>query len=137
MGDLGSIYAIQLNSVAVGLIGMVIFGVTTIYLIFRLIVPNTLLIVNKLGIKTKYTNGEFISWEKISEIYIDKDSYKDRPVDVLAIKLKDEKNKDRKIKFPKPKHKIRGDYNLNLQYSDGNIDDAIKEIKNFYMQNIK
>ena len=36
MGDLGSIYAIQVNSVAIGMIGLVGFGSYTIYLIIRI-----------------------------------------------------------------------------------------------------
>ena len=136
IADFGCIYAIQSNSVIIGLIGLVIFGACTIYLLFRLIVPNALLTVNKKGIKTKYTKGEFIPWADIAEIYINNDSYKDRPVDVLAIKLKNEKDENKKIKFPKAKS-VRGDYNLNLQYSDGKLEDAIKEIKDYYMKNIK
>ena len=99
--------------------------------------PNTILTVNKEGIRTKYTKGKFISWNEIAEIYIDKDSYKDRPVDVLAIKLRKEGEEVKNIKFPQPKTKIRGDYNVNLQYSNGKLEDAYKEIRDFYRHNIK
>lgn len=137
IADLGCTYAIQVNSVVIGIIGLIIFGCCTIYLIFRLIIPNTILEVNKKGIKTKYTKGKYISWDDITEIYIDKDSYKDRPVDVIAIKLRKEGEVNKNIKFPKPKKKVRGDYNVNLQYSNGNTENAIKEIREFYRNNIK
>ena len=120
IGDLGAIYAIQVNSLIVGLIGLIAFGCYTIYLIVRLISPDVLLQVNKKGIKTKYTKGEYLSWNDISEIYIDNDEYKDRS-----------------IKFPKVKYKVRGDYNVNLQYSNGNLEVAYNEIKEFYKNNIK
>ena len=113
IGDLGAIYAIQVNSLIVGLIGLIAFGCYTIYLIVRLISPDVLLQVNKKGIKTKYTKGEYLSWNDISEIYIDNDE------------------------FPKVKYKVRGDYNVNLQYSNGNLEVAYNEIKEFYKNNIK
>ena len=103
----------------------------------RLISPDVLLQVNKKGIKTKYTKGEYLSWNDISEIYIDNDEYKDRPVDVIAIKIKKEDEKGKSIKFPKVKYKVRGDYNVNLQYSNGNLEVAYNEIKEFYKNNIK
>ena len=90
MGDLGSIYAIQVNSVAIGMIGLVGFGSYTIYLIIRLISPNVILEVNESGIKTQYTKGEYLSWNEIGEIYIDNDEYKEKPVNVIAIKMKKE-----------------------------------------------
>ena len=137
IGFLGSIYAFQVNSLVIGTIGLSIFGISNIYLIYRLICPNEILRVDKSGIKTKYTRGEYISWDKIDEIYIDMDSYKDRPVDVIAIKLKANENDKKNIRFTKPKTKVRGDYNVNLQYSDGNIEDALKEIREFYRNYIK
>ena len=137
IGDLGAIYAIQVNSLIVVLIVLIAFGCYTIYLIVRLISPDVLLQVNKKGIKTKYTKGEYLSWNDISEIYIDNDEYKDRPVDVIAIKIKKEDEKGKSIKFPKVKYKVRGDYNVNLQYSNGNLEVAYNEIKEFYKNNIK
>lgn len=137
IGDLGAIYAIRVNSLIVGLIGLIAFGCYTIYLIVRLISPDVLLQVNKKGIKTKYTKGGYLSWNDISEIYIDNDEYKDRPVDVIAIKIKKEDEKGKSIKFPKVKYKVRGDYNVNLQYSNGNLEVAYNEIKEFYKNNIK
>ena len=135
--DLGCAYMIVSNSYILGSICSAIFGVVTLYFIKLLIVPNAILTVNKEGIKTKYTKGKFISWDEISEIYIDKDSYKDRPVDVLAIKLKKDGESVKNIKFPQPKTKIRGDYNINLQYSDGKLEDAYKEVRDFYRNNIR
>ena len=137
MGDLGSIYAIQVNSVAIGMIGLVGFGSYTIYLIIRLISPNVILEVNESGIKTQYTKGEYLSWNEIGEIYIDNDEYKEKPVNVIAIKMKKEGEENRKIRFPKPRNKVRGDYNVNLQYSDGNLEQAYKEIREFYKNYIE
>lgn len=137
IADLGCAYMILCDSYILGLISLLVFGISTLYLIKLLIIPNAIIIVNKEGIKTKYTNNKFISWSEISEIYINKDSYKDRPVDVLSIKLKKEENEVKNIKFPQPKTKVRGDYNVNLQYSDGKLEDAYKEIRNFYRNNIK
>lgn len=137
IADLGCAYMILCDSYILGLISLLVFGISTLYLIKLLIIPNAIIIVNKEGIKTKYTNNKFISWSEISEIYINKDSYKDRPVDVLSIKLKKEENEVKNIKFSQPKTKVRGDYNVNLQYSDGKLEDAYKEIKNFYRNNIK
>lgn len=137
IADLGCAYMILSNAYMLGLISSVIFGVATLYFIKLLIVPSAILTINKEGIKTKYTKGKFISWDEISEIYIDKDSYKDRPVDVLAIKLRKEGEEAKNIKFPQPKTKIRGDYNVNLQYSDGKLEDAYKEVRDFYRRNIR
>lgn len=137
IADLGCAYMILCDSYILGLISLLVFGISTLYLIKLLIIPNAIIIVNKEGIKTKYTNNKFISWSEISEIYINKDSYKDRPVDVLSIKLKKEENEVKNIKFSQLKTKVRGDYNVNLQYSDGKLEDAYKEIKNFYRNNIK
>lgn len=137
IADLGCAYMILCDSYILGLISLLVFGISTLYLIKLLIIPNAIIIVNKEGIKTKYTNNKFISWSEISEIYINKDFYKDRPVDVLSIKLKKEENEVKNIKFSQPKTKVRGDYNVNLQYSDGKLEDAYKEIKNFYRNNIK
>lgn len=137
IADLGCAYMMLCNSYILGIACAIIFGIATLYLIKLLIVPNTILTVNKEGIKTKYTKGKFIPWNEIAEIYIDKDSYKDRPVDVLAIKLRKEGDKVKNIKFPKPKTKIRGDYNVNLQYSNGKLEGAYKEIRDFYRNNIK
>ncbi len=137
MGDLGAIYAMQVNSIILGIIGLIVFGGYTIYLLIRLILPNVILEVNKNGIKTKYTKGEYLSWNEIGEIYIDNDEYKERPVDVIAIKMKKEGEENKKIKFPKPRRKVRGDYNVNLQYSNGNLQDAYKEIREFYKNYIK
>jgi len=135
--DLGCAYMMLCSSYILGIICLVIFGAITLYLIKSLIVPNAILTVNKEGIKTKYTKGKYISWDEISEIYIDKDSYKDRPVDVLAIKLKKEDEEVKNIKFPQPKTKVRGDHNVNLQYSDGKLEDAYTQIRDFYRNNIK
>lgn len=137
IADLGCTYMMLCDSYILGLISLLVFGISTLYLIKLLIIPNAIIIVNKEGIKTKYTNNKFISWSEISEIYINKDSYKDRPVDVLSIKLKKEENEVKNIKFSQPKTKVRGDYNVNLQYSDGKLEDAYKEIRNFYRNNIK
>lgn len=137
IADLGCAYMILCDSYILGLISSLVFGISTLYLIKLLIIPNAIIIVNKEGIKTKYTNNKFISWGEISEIYINKDSYKDRQVDVLSIKLKKEEDEVKNIKFSQPKAKVRGDYNVNLQYSDGKLEDAYKEIKNFYRNNIK
>ena len=137
IADLGCSYMILCDSYILGLISSLVFGISTLYLIKLLIIPNAIIIVNKEGIKTKYTNNKFISWSEISEIYINKDFYKDRPVDVLSIKLKKEENEVKNIKFSQPKTKVRGDYNVNLQYSDGKLEDAYKDIKNFYRKNIK
>lgn len=135
--DLGCAYMMLSGSYILGIICLVIFGGVTLYLIKSLIIPNAILNVNKVGIKTKYTKGKYISWNEISEIYIDKDSYKDKPVDVLAIKLKKEGEEVRNIKFPQPKTKVRGDYNVNLQYSNGKLEDAYKQIRDFYRSDIK
>ena len=80
-------------------------------------------------------SGEISTNDK--KIYIDNDEYKDRPVDVIAIKIKKEDEKGKSIKFPKVKYKVRGDYNVNLQYSNGNLEVAYNEIKEFYKNNIK
>lgn len=135
--DLGAVYMILSNSYILGLICAVVFGIITIYHIKLLIVPTNLLIVNKEGIKTKYTKGKFISWEEIGEIYIDNDTYKNRPVDVIAIKLRKEEDKFKNIKFPQPRKKASGDYNINLQFSDSKLEDAYKEIREFYRKYIK
>lgn len=137
IADLGCIYAIQVNSTVVGFTGLIIFGICTIYLTVRLIIPNTILVANDEGIKTKYTKGKYIPWDNISEIYIDMDSYKDKPVNVIAINTRKEDEPQKSIKFPNPKNKVRGDHNVNLQYSDGNVEEALKEIKKFYKVNIK
>jgi len=137
IADLGCAYMILCGSYILGIISLIIFGVATLYSIKLLIIPNAILTVNKEGIKTKYTKGKYITWNEISEIYIDKDSYKDRPVDVLAIKLKKEGQEVKNIKFPQPKNKVRGDYNVNLQYSDGKLEDAYTQIRDFYRNNIK
>lgn len=137
IADLGSAYMMLCNAYILGVVCSIIFGIATLYLIKLLIVPNAILTVNNEGIKTKYTNGAFIHWNEIAEIYIDKDSYKDRPVDVLAIKLRKEGDSVKNIKFPQPKTKVRGDYNVNLQYSNGKLEDAYKEIRDFYRNNIK
>ena len=86
MGDLGSIYAIQVNSVAIGIIGLVGFGSYTIYLIIRLISPNVILEVNESGIKTQYAKGEYLSWNEIGEIYIDNDSIRKNLLMLLLLK---------------------------------------------------
>lgn len=137
IGDMGFIYAIGANSLLLGLMGVIVFGGYTIYLIIRLISPNILLQVNKNGIKTKYTKGEYLLWDDISEIYIDNDQYKNQAVDVIAIKMRKENEKNKNIKFSNPKVKVRGDYNINLKYSNGKLEDAYKEIKNFYKNYIK
>lgn len=137
IADLGCAYMIVSSSYILGLVFGVIFGGLTLYLIKLLIVPNAILIVNEEGIKTKYTKRKFISWNEIAEIYIDKDSYKDRPVDVLAIKVRQEGENIKNIKFPQPKTKVRGDYNINLQYSNGKLEDAYREVRDFYRNNIK
>lgn len=135
--DLGCAYMILSGSYILGLICTVIFGGVTLYLIKLLIVPNAILTVNREGIKTKHTKGKFITWKEISEIYIDKDSYKDRPVDILAIKLRKEGKEVKNIKFPQPRVQVRGDYNVNLQYSDGKLEDVYKEVRDFYRNNIR
>ncbi|MEG0857549.1 MAG: STM3941 family protein [Terrisporobacter sp.] len=137
MADLGCMYAIQSNSVILGSIGIIIFGVSTLYLFVRLIVPNAILTVNSQGIMTKYTKGQYIDWNDIYEIYIDMDTYKNKPVNVLAIKLRNEEEPKKNIKFSKPKSQVRGDHNINLQYSDGSLEEAIKEIREFYRKNIR
>lgn len=137
IADLGAAYMMASNFYILGLICIIVFLAITLYHIKLLIVPNRVLTISKEGIKTKYTRGDFISWDEISEIYIDKDSYKDKPVDVIAIKLRKEGEEVKNIKFPQPKTKIRGDYNINLQYSDGKIEDAYKNIRDFYRKNIK
>ena len=137
IADLGCAYMMLCSSYILGIISLIVFGGATLYLIKLLIIPNVIITVNKEGIKTKYTKGKYISWNEISEIYIDKDSYKDRPVDVLSIKLKQEGEEVKDIKFPQPKNKVRGDYNVNLQYSDGKLEDAYTQIRDFYRNNIK
>ena len=133
---LGCVYAIVSNATAIGTIGLVAFAIIFVYLIVRLFNPNEILRIDLNGIKTKYTKGEYINWNDIEEIYMDMDTYKNTPVNVISINLKKHEN-DKKIKFSKAKIRVRGDYNVNLQYSTGNINDALKEIKKFYKKNIK
>lgn len=134
--DLGCGYMILCGADILGIICTVIFLAATIYTIKLLIVPTVILTVNEDGIKTKYTEGKFVHWDDIAEIYIDHDSYKDRGVDVISIKLREEGQEVKKIKFPQPKTKVRGDYNMNLQYCDIKLEDAYEEIKSFYRNNI-